>query len=108
MAKILDLSIDFPDIDGISSRQIWYAEQLREKYVRWNEERFREIEEISMTERDKRSLDYNDNYLSTLDIDFTDEELCVLFNCHAGGVIGTLKEYFEEVESEVHEYIYGQ
>lgn len=93
--KIMDLTIDFPEIEGNSDRQIWYAEQLREKYIRANESRFREIDEISRTETDRRNLDYEDEYLPTFDVEFSNEEKCVLFATKAQGIIPILKAVVE-------------
>lgn len=91
--KILDLNIDFPKVAGYSDRQVWYAEQLREKYISDNEDRFREIEEISNLSNDKRNLDYLDEeLLETYNLEFSEIERIVLFTTSAGLLIKTLKE----------------
>ena len=94
--KICGLSIDFPEIDGYTSRQIWYAEKLREEYVSMHMDRFEEIDRLSNLEADKRIVfdggDYQNDYPDyTFDIKFTDEEAVVLFSDVAGGIIATLK-----------------
>ena len=96
MARILDIGIDFPDVTGKSTRQAWYAEQLRENYVIQNEERFREIDNLVQRECDKRSFDYIDEELPTISEDFTENERIVLF-CHdAGAIISKLKRRTKE------------
>ena len=84
-----------PEIEGVSERQIWYAEQLRHKYIEQNEERFDEIYEIVTTSTDKRDLDYKDEHVSSFDLDFDDYEMAVLYGSNAGGIIATLKEAVE-------------
>ena len=81
-----------PEIVGVSDRQIWYAEQLRHKYIEQNEERFDEIYEAVMLSNDKRNIDYHDDYLGTFDLEFTDEEKSVLFVKEAWGIIAALKD----------------
>lgn len=81
-----------PEIEGVSEKQIWYAEQLRHKYIVENEDRFNEIYETVMFENDIRDLEYNDDYLSSFDLDFNNAEKAVLFGINAGGIISTLKE----------------
>ena len=91
--RISDLKIDFPNINGYSDRQVWYAEQLRMKYVLDNESRFREIEETVNLSNDRRNLDYLDgDILETYELEFTETERIVLFTEKAGVLIKTLKE----------------
>ena len=92
---IMDLSIPFPTIEGVSNRQEWYANCLREEYVRRNEERFRMIDEAMQVENDRR-MRCNDeyNYMcgETFSIEYSNAEMACLFGIDAGGVIAALKE----------------
>ncbi len=99
--KIADLQIDFPEIDGVSSRQVWYAEKLVEAYVMSNYDRFHEIERLVNLECDNRikadggsyTEDYKDyTFYETL----SDAEKACLFCTDAGGVIGTLRKIRDE------------
>lgn len=99
--KIADLQIDFPDIEGYSIRQIWYAERLVESYVMANYERFSEIERLINLECDDRirvdggnyTEDYKDyTFYETL----SDAEKACLLCSDAGGVIGTLRKIRDE------------
>lgn len=90
--KILDLEIDFPEIEGVSDRQIEYAEQLRFAYVISHEERFREIDEMVNREIDIRDIDYNNEPLDTFKESFSEEEKAVLYGISAGGIIARLKK----------------
>lgn len=104
MAKVCDLLLDFPDIEGASIWQIRYAENLRKEYISSHIERFKEIEERTFNEIDRWDLDMpNDSNTSILEMDFNDEEVCVLFYSGAGGVIGRLKRYFEKERNKNNE-----
>lgn len=92
MAKIFDMSIDFPEIVGKSTRQVWYATQLRETYVSENEDRFRKIDELVCAENDSRSIDYVDEKLTTFSERFSEIEKVVLFCYDAGVIISKLKK----------------
>ena len=90
--KLLDLEIDFPEIEGFSSRQEWYAKQLKETYVKDHYGRFLEIQETVLREVDRRSLEYEDDEsLETFNMDFTKCEKAVLYGKDAGGIIKALK-----------------
>lgn len=96
MNEICGIHLDFPVIEGVSDRQVWYAENLRERYIRENEDRFREIEEATTQEVDKRDTDYTENqFYRTWEMEFTEEERACLYGIHAGGIISTLKDRFE-------------
>ena len=90
--KILDLDIDFPEIEAVSERQKEYAEQLRMAYVTENEERFREIDEMVSREVDVRNMDYQDEALDTFREEFTEKEKAVLYGVSAGAIIARLKK----------------
>lgn len=91
----MDILELLPEVVGASIRQVWYAKQLRQKYIEQHEERFNDIYEQVTNENDHRSLNYDDKYLSTYDLDFDEEEMCVLYATKAGGIIATLKEAVE-------------
>lgn len=95
--RIGELSIDFPEIEGASSRQIWYAEQLRNKYVEENYDRFQEIADMVSYSVDHRNLDYQDKDYKIPDYydEFSDAEMAVLYGTSAGGIIMELKDHFE-------------
>ena len=99
--KIADLQIDFPEIEGYSNRQVWYAEKLVEAYVMSNYDRFHEIERLVNLECDNRikadggsyTEDYKDyTFYETLS---DAEKACLLCN-DAGGLIGTLRKIRDE------------
>ncbi len=93
--RILDLTIPFNKIEGVSARQVWYANQLREEYVRQNEERFREIDLYAALNNDRRMLslnDYDEEYCETIGLEYTEAEKACLFGVNASGIISTLKE----------------
>ena len=99
--KIADLQIDFPEIEGYSNKQIWYAERLVESYVMANYERFSEIERLVNLECDNRigadGGDYKEDYKDyTFCEVLSDGEKACLFCDDAGGIIGTLKRIREE------------
>ena len=91
--KLLDLEIDFPEIEGYSSRQEWYAKQLKEAYIKEHYDRFLEIQEVVMNEADKRDLEYADEeLLETFNMKFNKYEKAVLYGVSAGGIIKALKQ----------------
>lgn len=104
MAKILDFTIDFPDIEGSSYRQEKYAEDLRLQYIADNIDRFKELEETIMICIDKRDIDNMDAYMDDLTNSvydkLSDEEYCVLFCKSAGYIIGTLVCHSKEKERD--------
>lgn len=88
--RIIGLEIPFLDIEGKSAKQIWYAEQLREAYIRSHEDRFREIDEAMQREVDAWMIDdavFCESFLE----DYTEEEKACLFATDAGGIIATLR-----------------
>lgn len=87
-----DIEEMLPELEARSSRQLWYAEQLRHKYIEQHEERFNEIFETVRREVDKRDFNYNDDYLRSFDLEFNNFEKAVLYGKNAGGVIAALKE----------------
>lgn len=93
---ILDFSIPFPTIEGVSDRQREYARQLRETYITLNEQRFREIEERMQRENDMRMQMLNEyatgQHFSSYDDDYSEAERACLFGVTAGGIIATLKK----------------
>lgn len=94
--EIMDFEMDFPEIDGFSDRQIWYAKQLRELYVKEHEERFREIERTLLYELDNRSFNYDDEeLLPTYEVELSECDLVVLNSQSAGAIIAKLKEWRE-------------
>jgi hypothetical protein len=94
--RLCGLSIPFPVIAGVSDRQTWYANQLRQTYIRAHEERFREIDEAMQRENDYRiqhdAFDSDDDHFPTFDEDYSDAEMACLCSSNAGGIIATLKE----------------
>lgn len=99
--KKFGLRIDFPNLEGASTRQIWYAESLRETYIQANYERFEGIERLVNLECDNRikadggsyTEDYKDyTFYETLS---DAEKACLLCN-DAGGLIGTLRKIRDE------------
>lgn len=104
--RFLDLEIPFPEIEGYSFRQIGYARYLKEMYIIENEDRFREIEEIMLYERDYRNVDYleEDLDLPSFREMYSDEERCVLFMKDAGGIIAILNEWRERMAFEEGKY----
>jgi len=92
---IMDLTIPFNKIVGVSARQEWYANCLRNEYVAKNEERFREIEELMERENDRRILgcnEFEDLCEGTIQEEYSEAERAVLFGVSASGIIATLKE----------------
>ena len=94
--KIFGLGIDFPEIEGYTNRQIWYAERLREEYVRRNEDSFREIDEMVSLENDSRIVEDGGNYINdyknlTFSMTLNAAEKMCLFCKDAGGLIGFFK-----------------
>ena len=92
---IQGLQIPFPTIQGVSKRQIWYAENLREAYIINHFERFLELEETMLVESDKRikQLDeFNGDHCESMDDVYTDAEKACLLGVNAGGIIHTLLE----------------
>lgn len=92
--QILDLEIPFPQIEGKSERQIWYAECLRYEYVVQNEGRFREIEESMMMEIDRRIRmlePYDCMCEGTFEEEYTNAEKACLYGVDAGGIIAALR-----------------
>ena len=100
--KVADLQIDFPEIEGYSSRQVWFAEKLVEAYVMSNHDRFHEIERLSNIEADERMRVDAGNYENneykeyTFNLTLSDAEKVCLFCCNAGGVISVLKPLIEK------------
>lgn len=100
--KIHGLCIDFPEIDGVSQRQIWYAEKLRQLFIDNNYNRFEEIDEVLQLELDNRFRFEKGEYLNsdfseTYKLEFSDLEKIVLFCESAGMIISKLKTYEAEV-----------
>lgn len=95
MNTICDIKIDFPELEAVSRRQLWYAKSLREAYIQDNYERFEEISNIVESSIDERLKDGIDGYETVNEasygIIFTDEEMAVLFCNDAHGVIAALK-----------------
>lgn len=93
MAKIDGLEIPFPDIEGTTQRQEWYANSLREAYVMQNYERFEQLDEQMQIECDKRitALNEYEYYPESMQEEYTEAEKAVLFSGNAGGVIAALK-----------------
>lgn len=93
VVTIMDLAIPFPQIHGRTDRQVWYANCLRNEYVKKHEQRFREIEEAMLRETDRRlhNLDEYD-YLceETFDDEYSNAERACLFGVDAGGIIAAL------------------
>lgn len=99
--KKFGLRIDFPNLEGASTRQIWYAESLRETYIQANYERFEEIEQLSNLDSDERIRVDGGNYIEKYK-DYTyceilsePEKACLLCKS-AGGVIAILKRCRDE------------
>lgn len=102
--RILDLSIPFFAIQGVSQRQEWYANNLREAWIRMHYQRFLDIDEKMQREADARIRQENEfqgPYCQTLEQDFTEAEKVCLFSRTASSVISVLKremdrDYYEE------------
>lgn len=97
MPRLQGLDIDFPEIDGASERQVWYASHLRNAYILDHFERFEKISDTVKESIDKRILAGHDGY----DPDYADEsyslkfnnaEMAVLYSDDAGGIISALKD----------------
>ena len=116
MNTVAGIEIDFPVIDGRSSKQIWYAEHLRELYVSENFERFEEISKWSCLEIDSHMRDAHGDYLDeykdyTFGMKLSKLELLILCSSNAGGIIANLIEWREDMEEEEEEdgfYAYGE
>lgn len=95
MNNICGINIDFPEIEGNSRRQIWYAENLREEYIRENLERFEYISDVVEKSIDKR-ITTGDGYDCFDDASYglklSDIEMTVLFTMSAGGIIAALRD----------------
>ena len=90
------LEIPFPTIRGVSQKQTWYAENLRESYVADNIDRFEEIEETMLFEADYRIMlenEWNGEHLPSFDMHLTNEERACLFSVSAKGIISALLDY---------------
>ena len=89
------LEIPFPTIKGASQKQVWYAENLREAYVKNNWDRFMELEEIMLSEADRRIRQenyYDGEHGESFDEVYSEAEAACLLGVSAGGIIATLKE----------------
>ena len=101
MARIGELSIPFPKLEGVSLRQKLYAEDLRRAWVEDNYERFEEIEATMAIEADQRVLEEYGALNGERGVDsykehYTSAEMACLFGVDAGGVIATLRRAFDE------------
>lgn len=94
MARIGGLEIPFLDIEGVSQRQEWYANSLREAYVMQNYKRFEELDEWMQIECDRRIKAFNEYeyFPESMQEEYTEAEKACLFSDNAGGIIATLKE----------------
>lgn len=89
------LEIPFPTIKGTSQKQEWYAENLREAYVRNHWERFVELEEIMQLENDQRIRQenyYDGEHEESFDEVYSEAESACLLGVNAGRIISVLKE----------------
>lgn len=88
------LSIPFLEIEGVSERQEWYANSLRETYVNQHYKRFEELDEAMCVECDRRILEPNefDFVPESMGEEYSEAEKACLFSSNAGGIISTLKD----------------